>query len=159
MSSFPIIKLNPPLAFYGVVTLTDFLIGGAWYSSLFKTQWIKGMREDKSDEKWPESKEMNMGLPLAFSVFSSAASAHFTAHTLAHLLYGLNGVHRVESNLNKIMLGVGWLFVGFQFVPAIESALWANRPQVVVGVNMGRALVRMLNIGLWMHVFGVLSPA
>ncbi|EGD76943.1 hypothetical protein PTSG_12566 [Salpingoeca rosetta] len=153
--AIPVINVAPGLWFYVTAAIVDFITGALWYGKLFAHPWVRAMRRDKNSARWPEDSNMSMAAPMLFSLLTSCAQAYFVVHAMPHLLYGINGVHRIEASQDKAVLGVFWLFTGFQALHTIESALWCDRPLTVIAVDLGRNLVRILSTTGIAIAFGI----
>ena len=103
--------------------VVDFFVGFLWYGVLFSNPWLRAMRREKNDRKWPDGVNHNMALNMGFSFLSGLTHAYFLVHALPHLLYGINGVHRVEDDAKDLVLAVFWLFTGFKLMSNIQTAV------------------------------------
>ena len=113
-----------------VAVVTNFVIGGIWYSpALFIKPWLAMSGVNKA--------EFDKGLPTALvgDLFASTAMAFVLAHAIRYA---------GADNLAQGLLVTFWCWLGFVAAVMIASVTYEHRPFKFFGINAGYRFVSMM---------------
>jgi hypothetical protein len=116
-----------------VAVITNFVIGGVWYSpALFMKPWLAMSGVSKA--------EFDRGLPaaLAGDLFASTAIAFVLAHAIRYAGAG---------NMAQGLFVTFWCWLGFVAAVQIASVTYEHRPFKYFAINAGYRFVSMMAMG------------
>ena len=126
-------------------TVAAMVVGSIWYhESVFGKEWMKLAKVDKKKAQKEGPKAMLAMLVLA--VFAAYALAWFTFATSVVLQEDSYMAAAVQTSL---MVWVGFILY------AAAGAIFEQRPQRLVMINLGNSLVTFLAMGLALGAVGL----
>eukprot|EP00045_Choanoeca_perplexa_P001430 m.19635 g.19635 ORF g.19635 m.19635 type:complete len:169 (+) comp10935_c0_seq1:63-569(+) len=131
-----------------VCVIVDMITGALWYGPLFGDVFAAGVREHRDKSIPFPDENINMLPALISSIVAGVMQTIFLAHTLPHLLFGVEENAAIVLDPVHAVVGAAWLWLGFKLSSYVEEGMWKQTSIGLIFVDAARQLLRLCTIAL-----------